>query len=68
MGMRKEATPASLPKQVNTPVDLTTYQVLAALQRELGLPTLAATLQKVLGDYWWGRSSLANGHSSWPTE
>jgi len=51
MSISKEP-PSALPKIVNTAVDLTTWKMLTTLQRELGLETLAAALQAIVGYYW----------------
>jgi hypothetical protein len=51
---------------ITVPLDRVSLTVLKALQGELGLPNQSATLQKILSDYWWGRSPL--GHNKWPSD
>jgi hypothetical protein len=55
---------SSLPKIVNSPVDLTTHTMLTRIQQEGNFPTLAAVLQAIVM-YYWTKGPI--GHSSFPT-
>jgi hypothetical protein len=54
-----------LPRQLNCAVDPVTHQILLAVQKELGLASLPAVLQRIASDFWWGKSSPI-GHNKWP--
>lgn len=51
---------------VTIPLDRTSLAIFKAIQVELKLVNQSETLQRVLCDFWWGRSPI--GHNKWPEE
>jgi hypothetical protein len=52
-------------ESLNLSVENMVYRTLRAAQTELGLPDLSSTINRILTDWWLGKSS-PKGHNSFP--